>query len=470
MLLVAPISQLQFIKTVTLFLRVQIYGFKGLIPISCFPGADICPAPFFTLLQVSLCRAFCKILYLIKLHLFETTHRAFCLHSLLKHFFLTQRFYSLDVFRGATVALMILVNNPGSWSHIYAPLEHAPWHGCTPTDLVFPFFLFAVGNAMAFVMPRLQSAGDRVFWIKVVKRTLLIFLIGLFLNWSPFVKWSGDLLVLKPFSSLRFMGVLQRIALCYFLASVIIYYCKQKGAYVLGVFLLLLYWGFCLLFGDGADPYSLRGWFGTTVDKALLGSQHMYKGEGIIFDPEGLASTLAAIAQVIFGYLVGDYILTKGKTFEMIASLFVAATILTMAGFMWDMVFPINKKIWTSSYTVYTTGLAIYTIATMMYLIEFKNIKGWWARFFDVFGKNPLFIFVLSGFLPRLLGLIRIPNGLAANGSVNYLSPFGWFYDKVCKPIPGLPENGSLLYAICMIIMYWGICYWLDKKKIYIKV
>ncbi len=383
---------------------------------------------------------------------------------------MNQRFYSLDVFRGATVALMILVNNPGSWSHIYAPLEHAPWHGCTPTDLVFPFFLFAVGNAMAFVMPRLLQAGDSVFWKKVLKRTLLIFLIGLFLNWSPFVKWSGDSLVFKPWGNLRIMGVLQRIALCYFFASVIVYYLKQKGAFVFGAILLFLYWLFCLFLGDLADPFNLHGWFGTNVDSTLLGEHHMYKGEGIPFDPEGLASIFAAIVQVIFGYLVGDYIQTKGKNFEMVSSLFVAATVLTMAGFMWDMVFPINKKIWTSSYTVYTTGLAMYTIATMIYLIEFKNIKGWWAKFFDVFGKNPLFIFVLSGFLPRLLGLIRIPNGLGNDGVAKYLSPFSWFYEKVCKLVPGIPENGSLVYAICIIVMYWAICYWLDKKKIYIKV
>jgi predicted acyltransferase len=173
---------------------------------------------------------------------------------------------------------------------------------------------------------------------------------------------------------------------------------------------------------------------------------------------------------VIFGYLVGAYIQQKGKTFEMIASLFVAATVLTCAGFMWDMVFPINKKIWTSSYTVYTTGLAMYTIATLIYLIEFQNVKGWWTKFFDVFGKNPLFIFVLSGFLPRLLGLIRIPNGATDDGVAKYLSPFSWFYEKICKLVPGIPENGSLVYAICMIVMYWAICYWLDKKKIYIKV
>ncbi|MBD0279340.1 MAG: DUF1624 domain-containing protein, partial [Flavisolibacter sp.] len=166
-----------------------------------------------------------------------------------------QRFYSLDVFRGATVALMILVNNPGSWAHIYSPLEHAPWHGLTPTDLVFPFFLFAVGNALAFVMPRFEAAGPDVFWKKVLKRTLLIFVIGLLLNWSPFVRWEGDVLVAKGWTwttangelfGVRIPGVFQRIALCYFFASGIVYYLKPRGAFVAGAVLLLLYWALCV--------------------------------------------------------------------------------------------------------------------------------------------------------------------------------------------------------------------------------
>ncbi|RXK60330.1 DUF1624 domain-containing protein [Lacibacter luteus] len=383
---------------------------------------------------------------------------------------MNQRFYSLDVFRGATVALMILVNNPGSWSHIYAPLEHAGWHGCTPTDLVFPFFLFAVGNAMSFVMPRLEQAGDAVFWKKVIKRTLLIFLIGLLLNWSPFVKWEADQIVFKPFSNLRIMGVLQRIALCYFFASIIAYYFKHRGAFVMGALLLLFYWILSFIAGAPGDHYSLNGWFGTHIDKAVFGEAHLYKGEGVPFDPEGLMSTFAAIVQVIFGYLVGDYIQKKGKSFEMLSALFVTATILTVTGLAWGMVFPINKRIWTSSYTLYTSGLAIYTIATMIYFIEFKQAKGFLLKFFDVFGKNPLFIFVLSGLLPRLLGLIRIPNGLTDEGLQKHLSPFSWFYEKICKQVPGIPENGSLVYAISIIIFYWAICYWLDKKKIYIKV
>ncbi|HZE84711.1 MAG TPA: heparan-alpha-glucosaminide N-acetyltransferase domain-containing protein, partial [Puia sp.] len=276
-----------------------------------------------------------------------------------------QRFYSLDVFRGATVALMILVNNPGSWSYIYAPLEHAPWQGCTPTDLVFPFFLFAVGNAMAFVLPRLEAAGDAAFLKKILTRTLLIFGIGLFLNWFPFIKWSGDHLIFKAWvdtpdpahptaepTGIRILGVLQRIALAYCFASLIIYYGKIRGAFVTGAVILLGYWALCFLLGNPADPYSMTGYFGTNVDKAVLGAAHMYKGEGVAFDPEGLASTLPAIVQVIFGYLVGNYISQKGKTFEMLSGLFVIGCMLAFVGYWWDMVFPISKKIWTSSFVI----------------------------------------------------------------------------------------------------------------------
>ena len=392
---------------------------------------------------------------------------------------MNQRYYSLDVFRGATVALMILVNNPGSWEHIYAPLDHATWHGCTPTDLVFPFFLFAVGNAMAFVMPNFQQAGNSVFLKKVIKRTLLIFFIGLFLNWSPFIMWQNDALVLKPWEwttddgvlhGIRILGVLQRIALCYFFASLIVYFFKTKGAYVFSIVLLLAYWFLCYALGTKGDPYSLSGFFGTHIDKAVLGEAHMYHGEGVAFDPEGLGSLMAPIVQVIIGFFAGRYIQQKGKTYEMLSNLFVAGAVLIFAGFVWDLAFPVNKKIWTSSYVIYTSGLAIITLSVLIFLIEFKSYKGAVSRFFDVFGKNPLFIFVLSGLLPRLLGLIRISNGLSPTGKPVYISPFGWFYEHVCKNIAVDLRIGSLFYALCMIAFFWLIVYILDRKKIYIKV
>jgi predicted acyltransferase len=382
-----------------------------------------------------------------------------------------ERYYSLDVFRGATVALMILVNNPGSWGHIFPPLEHAAWHGVTPTDLVFPFFLFAVGNAMAFVMPKLEAAGEGHFWFKIIKRSLLIFFIGLFLNWFPFIKYDdAGHIVMKPFESLRIFGVLQRIAVSYFFASIIVHYFKVRGSFVAGAFILLGYWFLCVA-ANPSDPFSLHGWFGTNVDKMLVGEKHMYHGEGVAFDPEGLMNSFAAIVQVILGYLVGNYILQKGKTQEMLNGLFVAGAVLIFAGFCWDMVFPINKKIWTSSYTIYTTGLALIILSVMIYLIEFKGSKGWWSRFFNVFGKNALFIFAMSALIPKTLWLIRISIGVSAAGKPKYLNPLNWFYENLCKPIlPADPRIGSLMYALCFIGMMWFLAWVLDKKKIYIKV
>jgi len=399
---------------------------------------------------------------------------------------------------------MILVNNPGTWAHIYAPLEHAPWHGLTPTDLVFPFFLFAVGNALAFIMPKLDAGGDAVFWKKILKRSVLIFLIGLFLNWWPFVTevnrviegttefqkvtifkgftWidytknkAGE--IVEVIKGVRVLGVLQRIAICYFFASIIIYYLKVRRAFFAGLILLLIYWVLCYV-GNPSDPYSLKGWFGTDLDKWIIGVPHIYKGEGIPFDPEGLMSTIPAIVEVIFGYIVGDYIQKKSKTIEtqlepgkpaisssgpyqMLSGLFVGGVAMIVTGFCWDMVFPINKKIWTSSYTIYTAGLATITIATMIYLIEYKNARGWLSKFFDVFGKNALFVFALSAFLPRTLALIKLGDGV---------NPWSWLYKKILIHIPGAPENGSLAYAICIITFMWLICWIMDKKRIYVKV
>lgn len=440
---------------------------------------------------------------------------------------MNQRFYSLDIFRGATVALMILVNNPGSWAHMYGPLRHAPWHGCTPTDLVFPFFLFAVGNALAFVMPRLETGGNAAFFRKIFTRTLLIFGIGLFLHWSPFVRWSEGELVFKQWqesetSGIRIPGVLQRIAVCYFFASLIVYFFKIRGALVTSFILLQLYWMLCLLYGAPGDPFSLEGYFGTQVDIDVLGKPHMYRGEGVHFDPEGIASTLPAIVQVIFGYFVGFYIQNKGKSYEMLSNLFVGGCILIFTGFAWDTVFPINKKIWTSSYVLYTTGLAIMVLGILIYLVEMRKaherqrklsrnaaiavvativvlalITGglfdspWYStvtvafvfsfflvtlftnrlyKFFDVFGKNALFIFFLSGFLPRLSGLFRWTDHINEKGKPVYTNAFAWFYQEICKPVSDNLKNGSLLYALAMILFYWLIVYWMDRRKIYIKV
>ena len=432
---------------------------------------------------------------------FELLHQPFHFHYIYrKSSHLNQRYYSLDVFRGATVCLMILVNNPGSWGHLYSPLAHAPWHGLTPTDLVFPFFLFAVGNAMAFVMPRLQAGGDAHFWKKVVKRSLLIFAIGIFLNWWPFARWQNDELVASGWTwvnaggklvGVRVLGVLQRIAICYFFASVIIYYLKARGAFLAGMIILLLYWALMYTLGAPEDPYSMTGYFGNAVDLAVLGDPHMYHGETFEgkpypFDPEGLASTLPAIVQVIFGYLVGDYIIKRtgvaaatlnadGKAatsalYPILTGLFISAMAFLLAGYAWSLSFPVNKKIWTSSYVVITTGMAIAILATLIYFIEVRGVRAWWTRFFDVFGKNALFVFALSAFLPKGLRLIRIPDGVNATGEPAFTNPWNFLYARVFKFVPGDPKIGSLLFALTIITFMWAICYWMDKKKVYVKV
>lgn len=386
------------------------------------------------------------------------------------------RFPSLDIFRGATVALMILVNNPGNWGQLFEPLAHAPWHGCTPTDLVFPFFLFAVGNAMSFVMPKLEQAGTAAVMKKVWKRVIIIFAIGLFLNWSPFIKWDGENLVFKywvdpknPESGIRIMGVLQRIALAYGFAAMAAYFLKIRGSAYLTVVILLGYWLVCIL-GNSADPYSLNGWFGTAIDNNILGVAHLYKGEGLPFDPEGLMSGFTPIAQVLFGYFVGHYIQSSGRSYEMLAKLLMAGVLLVASGYAWDFGFPINKKIWTSSYVLYTSGLATVILSVLLYLMEFKKASGWWVKFFDVFGKNPLFIFVLSGFLPRVIALFRWETGTDEAGKKLYTSALPWFYEHVCKPVSSNLKIGSFLYALVFLAFMWSLVYWMDKKKWYVKV
>ena len=383
---------------------------------------------------------------------------------------MTERYYSLDVFRGATVALMILVINPGSWSFIYSPLEHAAWHGCTPADLVFPFFLFAVGNAMAFVLPKLEEGKSSVFFRKVTTRFLLIFGIGLFLNWSPFIQWKDNHIIGKPWETIRILGVLQRIAIAYFLASLVVYFATKKQVWLLSIIVLLTYWGLCYFLGLPDDPYSFQGYFGTRVDQAILGASHMYKGEGVPFEPEGLASALPTIVQVLFGYLAGRFIIEKGKTWEMLSHLLIGGVLFVFIGFAWDVIFPINKKIWSSSYVVYTTGLAMVTLGFLIFIIELKNNRGLWSKFFDVFGKNPLFIFALHVLLMRTQALIRIQDHFDDKNNPVYSAPLTWFYKHLCDPISTDPRTGSLIYAVVMILFYWVIVFIMDRRKIYIKV
>ena len=382
------------------------------------------------------------------------------------------RLRSLDVFRGATVALMILVNNPGSWGALYPPLAHAPWHGCTPTDLVFPFFLFAVGHALALVMPGLQASG--AFWPRVLKRTALIFAIGLLLNAAPFMRWNeqGEL-VLRSWDTLRLMGVLQRIALSFGVAAVLVGLLGARRALWSAAALLLGYCLACVALGAPGDAYSLQGWFGTAIDRALLGESHLYRGEGVPFDPEGLASTAPAVAQVLLGFWVGQWFQQRQVDATLVARLALWGAVLLALGYAWQLGMPLNKKIWTSSYVLHTTGLAMLALALCVQVVDLRArpVELWgWARFFEVFGRNPLFVFVLSGLVPRFLALLRWQTGTTAEGAPVWTSPLPWVYRTLFAGLGSDPRLDSFLFACANLALYAALAFWLDWRRLYIRV
>jgi predicted acyltransferase len=384
------------------------------------------------------------------------------------------RLAALDAFRGATVALMILVNNPGSWQHLYPPLAHAPWHGCTPTDLVFPFFLFAVGNAMAISMQAWFGRPPAQVAMKIARRTALIFLIGLFLNASPFVRWdaAGEL-VPRSWETLRVMGVLQRIALAWGAAALIVWAWGQRGAWWGSAVLLLGYWAACLVFAQGADPYSLEGFFGTHVDRALLGPAHLYRGEGVPFDPEGLASTLPAVAQVLLGYGVGRAVARGPLDDALLVRLFMLALGLLALAWAWQLALPLNKKIWTSSYVLLTTGLACAGLAALLRFVELRANRPAWIRGCEAHGRNALFVFVLSGFVPRVLALLRWSDGTDAEGRPRWITPLPWVYRSVFEPLgtwAGDPRLGSLAFACANLAVYTLIVIWMDRRGLFVRV
>ncbi|MCE1197448.1 MAG: DUF5009 domain-containing protein [Marinilabiliales bacterium] len=364
------------------------------------------------------------------------------------------RYLALDVLRGMTVAMMILVNNPGSWSHIYAPLEHAAWQGCTPTDLVFPFFLFVVGVSMFFSFSKYGNTLNKASVLKVIKRTLLIFAIGLFLNSFP--QWAVD------FHKLRILGVLQRIAIVYGVASLIVLAAPRKLLPWIGSAILLLYWGL-LNWTGGPDPYSLQGNPTIAFDSMILGESHLYKGFGIPFDPEGLFSTLPAIVTALAGFLTGQLISTTEKI-KIPGKLVLFGLAALLTGLLWGVVFPIAKPLWTSSYVLYTAGWALLTLALLIWIIDIKGFTGW-TTFFVVFGVNPLFLFAFSGLWAKTIG--RLIHVTDASGTS--LSLASWLYKDVCLPLAG-ELNGSLLYALAHVTLFWLIGYVMYKKKIFIKV
>jgi len=368
------------------------------------------------------------------------------------------RYLALDVFRGLTICLMIIVNSPGNGPTTFAPLNHADWHGFTPTDLVFPSFLFAVGNALSFVMNKWAGmSSGQVVW-KILKRTFLIFLFGYLLYWFPFFKYdaSGSL-VLSPLENTRIFGVLQRIALCYGITALMLYFLKPKATLIITILILVLYGPLLLLTGGAPDPLSLHTNGVLVFDKWLIGESHMYHGDGIAFDPEGFLSTFPAIANVVGGFFAGKYLQAKGKTFETLSRLLLAGFALIAIAYLWNYSFPINKKLWTSTFSVLTIGIDLMVLAAVIYLIDFLH-KTRWTYFFEVFGRNPLFIYLLSEV--GLIILFLVPIGK--------ISLYHWLYEHVFS-VAGA-YTGSLLFAINWMLICWLVGYWMDTKRIYVKV
>ncbi|HEV7747834.1 MAG TPA: heparan-alpha-glucosaminide N-acetyltransferase domain-containing protein [Pyrinomonadaceae bacterium] len=364
------------------------------------------------------------------------------------------RLVSLDVFRGITIAAMVLVNNPGSWEHVYWPLEHAQWHGWTPTDLVFPFFLFIVGVAITLAFgSRVESGRTSDLYLKIVKRSLIIFGIGLFLNALPHF----------GLSELRIPGVLQRIAVCYFFASILFLTTKPRTQVATIIALLVGYWllvKFIPAPGFAAGDLTKEGSLPSFVDRLVFG-KHVW-AQAKVYDPEGLLSTIPALATTLIGVLTGRWLRSKNSAYEKVAGLFVAGAICVAFGWAWNSFFPINKALWTSSYVLFTGGWALQFLALCYWVIDIKGYR-WWAKPFEIFGLNAIALYVVADLIAVLLDLIHLsgPDG-------SKISLGSWVFEKLFASWAS-PLNASLAFAITFVLVCLGLMWVLYRRKIFIK-
>lgn len=365
----------------------------------------------------------------------------------------SKRLISLDAFRGFTIILMILVNNPGSWAYVLPPLRHAEWHGCTPTDLVFPFFLFIMGTAMALSFSRRMEESPTRWPIyrQIIKRTLILIFLGIFMAF--YLRWD--------FSSLRFPGVLQRIGLCYFFASLIILNFNRKGQISWAVGLLLGYWILMALipFPGKIDSWSLGSNFAQYIDNILL-KGHLYKPD---FDPEGLLSTIPAISQVLLGYFTGSWLRSQREPLQKTNGMFIIANLFLVIALIWEYAMPINKQLWTSSYVLYTTGLALHFLAISYWLIDIKGYSKY-TKPFVIYGSNAILAYFGSSMMAKTLYLWKFTR---ADGTVTSVKTF--MYESILQPIAG-NYGGSLLHPLLYIFLWLGILTWFYKKKIFLKI
>ena len=374
------------------------------------------------------------------------------------------RLTSLDVFRGIAIAGMILANMASiAEPNVYPPLLHADWHGCTPTDLVFPFFLFIVGVAMTFSLSNYtENKPTASIYRRILRRAAILFALGLLLNgfWNQGL-WTFD------FSSIRIMGVLQRISLTYLLASLAILNLPRKGLWILAGVLLIGYWLTMMYVpvpGYGAGVLTRVGNFGAYIDRLIIPKAHLYKGDGFnnLGDPEGLFSTIPAVVSVLAGYFAGQWIRNKAVRSRISIGLALFGIGCLLSGWMWDLAFPIGKKLWTSSFVIFTIGWALLLLAACYEIIEVRRVRRW-GQPFEVMGLNAIAVFVASVLLIKILVKTNVGSGEKA------LSTYDWIYQNLFASWAGA-FNGSLLFAIVTLLLWLAVAYIMYRQRWFIKV
>lgn len=367
---------------------------------------------------------------------------------------LQNRYLAIDVMRGLTLVLMIVVNMSISGELSYSQLLHAPWFGFTLTDLVFPTFLFVVGSAMVFTLPRYENMGDAAFLSKTIRRAILIFICGFAVSNFPFFRFINGEIIFMKIENLRILGVLQRIGICFALASLLLHYVGKKGAIIYSIAALFLYWFLMAHFGD----YSLENNAALKLDLSLIGASHLYKGEGIPFDPEGILGIIPSLVNILAGFLVVDFLRQNPNKKDAALKIAIFGIISIILANIWGQFFPISKKIWTSSYVCLTIGIDCLILATLVYFIDILGFKKG-SYYFEVFGKNTLFIYIFAEILMAVLWMVTI------NGKELMMVIHDDFFAKIA-PI----KLASFLFALAFMQACWFVGYLLDKNKIYIRV
>ncbi|MBR6282809.1 MAG: DUF5009 domain-containing protein [Muribaculaceae bacterium] len=381
----------------------------------------------------------------------------------------SKRLLAVDILRGITIAGMLLVNNPGSWSHLYTPLGHAEWIGLTPTDLVFPFFVFVMGVSMFFSLRKFNFKPTRPLMLKIVRRTVVLFLIGWMVQW--FGMWLRGLynpeshFFQRMFGDLRILGVFQRLALVYFFGSLCVVVFKQRFIpWLIGLILIV----YAIILGTGHGyEFSLQNVL-SQVDCAVLGEDHMYHehafGEKLALDPEGILSTLPCIAHVLIGFMVGKCLTDVHDNRDRVVQIAIWGGVMLLVGWLLQYGIPCSKKAWTSSYVLITCGMASSILAMLIYFIDIKGRKRW-CRFFQAFGVNPLFCYLVGTVLAIVFGAVRF----GMDGDDKPITLHTLIYDG-WKAVLVNEEAASLFYALTFVFITWCFGYYLYKKKIYIKI